>query len=100
MTITFLGTAATNAFPEAFCKCRNCAKARTLGGPSLRKRSAALINNDLLIDLAPTLWRRRTCTVALWIRCGIACKPIRTLTIWTCPIYSLAAQPMVWLAHL
>src|SRR5258708_38383089 len=51
MTITFLGTAATNAFPEAFCKCPNCAQARTLGGPSLRKRSAALINNDLLIDL-------------------------------------------------
>src|SRR5258708_38383088 len=51
MTITFLGTAATNAFPEAFCKCPNCAQARTLGGPRLRKRSAALINNDLLIDL-------------------------------------------------
>src|SRR5437588_179202 len=48
MIITFLGTAAANAFPEAFCKCRNCAQARTLGGPSLRKRSAALINNDLL----------------------------------------------------
>jgi|CZKR01.1.fsa_nt_gi phosphoribosyl 1,2-cyclic phosphate phosphodiesterase len=55
MTITFLGTAAANAFPEAFCKCRNCAQARTLGGPSLRKRSAALINNDLLIDLGPDI---------------------------------------------
>jgi phosphoribosyl 1,2-cyclic phosphate phosphodiesterase len=55
MMITFLGTAAANAFPEAFCKCRNCAQARTLGGPSLRKRSAALINNDLLIDLGPDI---------------------------------------------
>src|SRR5260221_557721 len=55
MTITFLGTAAANAFPEAFCKCPNCAQARTLGGPSLRKRSAALINNDLLIDLGPDI---------------------------------------------
>ena len=55
MTITFLGTAAANAFPEAFCKCRNCAQARTLGGPSFRKRSAALINNDLLIDLGPDI---------------------------------------------
>jgi phosphoribosyl 1,2-cyclic phosphate phosphodiesterase len=55
MTITFLGTAAANAFPEAFCKCRNCAQARVLGGPSLRKRSAALINNDLLIDLGPDI---------------------------------------------
>src|SRR6267142_4147516 len=55
MTFTFLGTAAANAFPEAFCKCPNCAQARTLGGPSLRKRSAALINNDLLIDLGPDI---------------------------------------------
>jgi phosphoribosyl 1,2-cyclic phosphodiesterase len=53
MRITFLGTAAANAFPEAFCKCRNCAEARMLGGPSLRKRSAILINEDLLIDLGP-----------------------------------------------
>jgi phosphoribosyl 1,2-cyclic phosphodiesterase len=55
MNVTFLGTAAANAFPEAFCKCRNCVQARTLGGPSLRKRSAALINNDLLIDLGPDI---------------------------------------------
>jgi hypothetical protein len=26
-----------------------------LGGPSLRKRSAALINDDLLIDLGPDI---------------------------------------------
>ena len=55
MRITFLGTAAANGFPEAFCKCRNCAQARLLGGPSLRKRSAVLINNDLLIDLGPDI---------------------------------------------
>lgn len=55
MIITFLGTAAANAFPEAFCKCPNCSAARALGGPSLRKRSAALINNDLLIDLGPDI---------------------------------------------
>jgi len=53
MTITFLGTAAANAYPEAFCKCDNCQRARMLGGPSIRKRSAALINDDLLIDLGP-----------------------------------------------
>jgi len=54
-TITFLGTAAANAFPEAFCSCRNCAQARMLGGKSLRKRSAVLVNNDLLIDLGPDI---------------------------------------------
>lgn len=53
MIVTFLGTAAANAYPEAFCQCPRCERARELGGPSLRKRSAALINDDLLIDLGP-----------------------------------------------
>jgi phosphoribosyl 1,2-cyclic phosphate phosphodiesterase len=55
MLITFLGTAAANAFPEAFCKCHNCEQARRLGGASLRKRSSVLINDDLLIDLGPDI---------------------------------------------
>lgn len=55
MQITFLGTAAANGYPEAFCRCANCEEARALGGPSLRKRSAALINDDLLIDLGPDI---------------------------------------------
>jgi phosphoribosyl 1,2-cyclic phosphate phosphodiesterase len=53
MNLTFLGTAAANAFPEPFCNCNNCQSARRLGGPSLRRRSSALINDDLLIDLGP-----------------------------------------------
>jgi phosphoribosyl 1,2-cyclic phosphate phosphodiesterase len=53
MRLTFLGTSAANAFPEAFCSCANCQQARALGGPSLRKRSAVLVNDDLLIDLGP-----------------------------------------------
>jgi phosphoribosyl 1,2-cyclic phosphate phosphodiesterase len=61
MIITFLGTAAANAYPEAFCRCDNCTQARALGGPSLRQRSSALINDDLLIDLGPDImtaaWR-------------------------------------------
>ena len=55
MIITFLGTAAANAFPEAFCKCHHCEQARRLGGASLRKRSAVLVNDDLLIDLGPDI---------------------------------------------
>jgi phosphoribosyl 1,2-cyclic phosphodiesterase len=55
MKITFLGTSASNAFPEAFCSCDNCEQARKLGGKSLRKRSALLINDDLLIDLNPDI---------------------------------------------
>jgi len=55
MVITFLGTSGANAFPDAFCKCDNCEKARALGGSSLRKRSSLLINDDLLIDLGPDI---------------------------------------------
>ncbi len=55
MRVTFLGTAAANAYPEAFCRCERCAQARALGGPSLRKRSALLIDDDLLIDLGPDI---------------------------------------------
>ena len=53
--ITFLGTSAANAYPEAFCRCENCARARELGGTSLRRRSSVLINDDLLIDLGPDI---------------------------------------------
>ena len=55
MKITFLGTSAANAYPEAFCSCENCEKARKLRGPDLRKRSSILINNDLLVDVGPDI---------------------------------------------
>lgn len=55
MILTFLGTSAANAYPEAFCGCDNCETARVLGGKSLRKRSSALVNDDLLIDLGPDI---------------------------------------------
>ncbi len=55
MHATFLGTAASEGYPDAFCACANCQQARALGGRSLRKRSAVLINDDLLIDLGPDL---------------------------------------------
>jgi phosphoribosyl 1,2-cyclic phosphate phosphodiesterase len=55
MKVTFLGTSAANAYPEAFCQCGNCQQARALGGKSLRKRSSILVNDDLLIDLGPDI---------------------------------------------
>lgn len=55
MRLTFLGTSASEGYPDAFCDCENCEAARSLGGPSLRKRSAALVNNDLLLDFGPDL---------------------------------------------
>jgi phosphoribosyl 1,2-cyclic phosphate phosphodiesterase len=55
MRFVFLGTAASEGYPDAFCACDNCEKARQAGGPSLRKRCAALIDDELLIDLGPDL---------------------------------------------
>ena len=55
MKLTFLGTSGANAYPEAFCDCHNCEKARELGGINLRKRSSVLINDDLFIDLGPDI---------------------------------------------
>lgn len=55
MRLTFLGTAASEGYPDAFCSCANCEGARRLGGRNLRKRAAALINDDLLIDFGPDI---------------------------------------------
>lgn len=55
MHFVFLGTAASEGYPDAFCACENCEAARLAGGASLRKRSAALIDGELLIDLGPDL---------------------------------------------
>lgn len=55
MKFIFLGTSASEGYPNAFCDCDNCEKARQAGGPSLRKRSAALIDGELLIDFGPDL---------------------------------------------
>jgi phosphoribosyl 1,2-cyclic phosphate phosphodiesterase len=53
--LTFLGTAASEGYPAAFCDCANCQAARRLGGRNLRRRCAALVDDELLIDLGPDL---------------------------------------------
>lgn len=53
MRLLFLGTAAAEAYPAAFCDCDNCERARQLAGRSLRRRSSLLVDGDLLIDLGP-----------------------------------------------
>lgn len=55
MKILFLGTAAATSMPLLFCNCPVCTAARANGGRDYRKRSAALINDDMLIDLSPDL---------------------------------------------
>lgn len=53
MRAQFLGTAAAEGYPDPFCNCDNCRRAQALGGPNLRKRSALLLDGELLIDLGP-----------------------------------------------
>ncbi len=53
--LTFLGTAAAEGYPNAFCACANCETARTRGGRNIRHRSSALIDGQFLIDLGPDL---------------------------------------------
>ena len=55
MRLQFLGTAASEGYPDAFCDCAGCRSAREAGGRSLRKRSSALVDGELLIDLGPDL---------------------------------------------
>ena len=55
MQLTFLGTAAANAYPEAFCQCEHCCLARQIGGKNLRLRASALVNDDLVLDLGPDI---------------------------------------------
>ena len=62
-----------------------------LGGRSLRKRSAVLINNDLLIDLGPDIMAASQMHACPLDDVRTACKRIRTQTISTCRISSLEA---------
>ena len=53
MKIMYLGTGAAEGIPGTFCKCHVCMEAIKLGGPDLRSRSQALIDDKILIDLPP-----------------------------------------------
>lgn len=53
MQLTYLGTAAAEGIPGAFCSCATCQEARRLGGRNIRTRSQALIDGQLLLDLGP-----------------------------------------------
>ena len=53
MEVTFLGTAAATACPMVFCSCPMCSAAWKHGGKDFRRRSSALVDDDMLIDLGP-----------------------------------------------
>ncbi|MBA2481148.1 MAG: hypothetical protein H0V44_10840 [Planctomycetes bacterium] len=53
MDLHLLGTAAAEGWPAAYCDCPVCELARELGGPNIRMRTGALIDDDLKIDHSP-----------------------------------------------
>ena len=55
MRVLFLGTGAAEGYPAIFCECAHCTTARARGGRNLRRRSAVLVNDDLLIDIGPDM---------------------------------------------
>ncbi len=55
MKLRFLGTSAAGGFPNPHCRCENCQAAREVGGKSIRMMCAAMVDDDLLIDLGPDI---------------------------------------------
>lgn len=50
MKLHFLGTAAAEGFPNPFCTCDACQKARELGGRNIRSRTSIIIDDVLKVD--------------------------------------------------
>ena len=53
MKIHFLGSAASEGIPNPFCRCDHCQQARFLKGKDLRTHSSAIVDDVMLIDVAP-----------------------------------------------
>src|SRR5687767_2543966 len=53
MHLLLLGTAAAEAWPAPFCACPSCEEARRRGGPNIRSRSGALLDDEVKIDFGP-----------------------------------------------
>nr|WP_234480046.1 hypothetical protein [Erwinia sp. S38] len=53
MKIHFLGSAASEGIPNPFCRCNHCQQARRLKGKDIRTRSSAIIDDVMMIDVAP-----------------------------------------------
>jgi len=72
MRLQLLGTAAAEGWPAPFCLCDACQQARRRGGPNIRTRSNALLDDDFKIDWAAD-------TLAQLQRTGRHAQGLRTL---------------------
>lgn len=74
MKLTYYGTAAAEGWPALFCGCASCRSAREKGGKSIRTRSQALVNEDLLLDFPPD-------TYLHVLNYGLKLDPVRHILI-------------------
>ncbi len=56
MRLNILGSAAAEGIPALFCDCPVCQAARENGGRDIRRRTAYLWDDDIMIDLGPDLF--------------------------------------------
>jgi phosphoribosyl 1,2-cyclic phosphate phosphodiesterase len=91
MELLLLGTAAAEGWPAPCCVCAHCEEARRRGGPSLRARSGALLDDDLKID-----WNADT--VLHMQRCGRSLAGLRTLVFTHQHSDHIMPQELRWLA--
>ncbi len=58
MRVKILGSAAAECIPALFCECDTCTYAREHGGKDIRKRTAYLLDDDVLVDFGPDIFNQ------------------------------------------
>ena len=53
MRVLFLGTAAAEGWPGLFCRCKDCQRARELGGNNIRTRVSLQLGSQYKVDFPP-----------------------------------------------
>lgn len=89
MELLLLGTAAAEGWPAPFCVCEACREARRRGGPNVRSRSGALVDDDLKIDFCPD-------TVSQMQRTGRDLSAVRTLVFTHQHSDHIAPLELLW----
>jgi phosphoribosyl 1,2-cyclic phosphate phosphodiesterase len=89
MELLLMGTAAAEGWPAPVCDCDGCREARRSGGPNIRSRSGALIDEDVKIDFSPD-------TVSQTHRLGRSLTSVRTILFTHEHSDHLAAAELQW----
>ncbi|MGE5608861.1 MAG: MBL fold metallo-hydrolase, partial [Bacillota bacterium] len=92
MEFLLLGTGAAEGWPAPFCVCEHCEQARKRGGPDIRSRSGALLDDDLKIDFCPD-------TVVQMQRCGRSLVKVRSIVFTHQHSDHFVASELEWAAR-